>query len=275
VTPDDSNAQNQNNNASYRQMTMSGGGEFTGGVTGTTQREKPAIRAWKINDPSVVEVDLATPEATNAGGDTTGLAILSADATDLGGGVWHYEYALYNMNSDRSFSSFAVPSSPGLVVTNIGFRDVPYHSGDGFNSSPTTPVNFDGTDWAQSSNGSVVSWTMVPATPLGNSNALRWGTMYNFRFDANSPPTTGSITLGLFKAVGGQPDFMLANGTVVPSELETCPADVNGNGNVDISDLLAVIAAWGTNNAAADINDDGTVNITDLLAVIAAWGKCA
>ena len=43
----------------------------------------------------------------------------------------------------------------------------------------------------------------------------------------------------------------------------------------DITDLLAVIAAWGTNNAAADINNDGTVNITDLLMVIAAWGKCA
>jgi hypothetical protein len=161
------------------------------------------------------------------------------------------------------------------VVTNIGFRDVQYHSGDGFNSSAVTPVNFDGTDWAQVSNGSVVSWTMIPATPLGNSNALRWGTMYNFRFDANSPPTTGSITLGLFKAVVSQPDFMLSNGTVVPLGLEPCPADVDGNSNVDIADLLAVIAAWGTNNAAADVNNDGTVNITDLLAVIAAWGKCA
>ena len=53
-----------------------------------------------------------------------------------------------------------------------------------------------------------------------------------------------------------------------------CPADVNGDGGVNILDLLAVVAAWGTADASADVNNDGTVNITDLLAVVSAWGSC-
>ncbi|HVF48054.1 MAG TPA: hypothetical protein VNA17_10845, partial [Pyrinomonadaceae bacterium] len=32
-----------------------------------------------------------------------------------------------------------------------------------------------------------------------NANAIRWGTMYNFRFDANTPPQTSSATIGFFK----------------------------------------------------------------------------
>src|SRR5207247_7392427 len=54
-----------------------------------------------------------------------------------------------------------------------------------------------------------------------------------------------------------------------------CPADVNGNGVVDIDDLLQVIAQWGQTGGSADVNHDGVVNIDDLLLVIGAWGTCA
>ncbi len=50
------------------------------------------------------------------------------------------------------------------------------------------------------------------------------------------------------------------------------PADVDGDGIVGITDLLAILAAWGPCNACpADVDGDGTVGITDLLAVLAAW----
>ena len=55
-----------------------------------------------------------------------------------------------------------------------------------------------------------------------------------------------------------------------------CGADVNCDGVVDVTDLLAVIAAWGECPAAdpctADTNGDGMVDVTDLLAIIASWG---
>ena len=55
------------------------------------------------------------------------------------------------------------------------------------------------------------------------------------------------------------------------------PGDVNGDGTVDVNDLLAVIASWGPCKAPcpADIapfpEGDGVVDVNDLLAVIVHW----
>ena len=53
-----------------------------------------------------------------------------------------------------------------------------------------------------------------------------------------------------------------------------CAADVNGDSQVNVVDLLAIISLWGTNNESADVDNDGVVAVGDLLAVINAWGDC-
>lgn len=54
-----------------------------------------------------------------------------------------------------------------------------------------------------------------------------------------------------------------------------CPSDLNGDGQTNVVDLLAVINAWGPcAGCAADITDDGVVNVNDLLEIINAWGAC-
>ena len=58
-----------------------------------------------------------------------------------------------------------------------------------------------------------------------------------------------------------------------------CPADINGDGVVDVNDLNELIAAWGdkctpTNPCRADINNDGIVDVKDLLEIIDNWGPC-
>jgi hypothetical protein len=63
------------------------------------------------------------------------------------------------------------------------------------------------------------------------------------------------------------------NGNGVPDECE-CPTDVNRDGAIDVLDLVAVLLAWGTGDAAADINQDGTVDVLDLVAVLTTWGTC-
>ena len=53
-------------------------------------------------------------------------------------------------------------------------------------------------------------------------------------------------------------------------------ADVNGDGVVDINDLIAVSTNFGqTGPNAADVNDDGIVDIADLLIVASAIGDAA
>ncbi len=58
-----------------------------------------------------------------------------------------------------------------------------------------------------------------------------------------------------------------------------CPADIDHNWTVNVSDLLSIINAWGRCspppiNCLADTNHDGFVNVSDLLAVINGWGPC-
>ena len=59
----------------------------------------------------------------------------------------------------------------------------------------------------------------------------------------------------------------------VPDECQ-CLADIVPDGIVNVTDLLAVIAAWNTNGGSADVNGDGIVDVADLLQVIASWGDC-
>ena len=52
-----------------------------------------------------------------------------------------------------------------------------------------------------------------------------------------------------------------------------CP-DINGDGYVNVSDLLTVIDQWGLTDSPADVNEDGIVDVTDLLMVVGNWGPC-
>jgi lysyl endopeptidase len=54
----------------------------------------------------------------------------------------------------------------------------------------------------------------------------------------------------------------------------SCPSDINGDNTTDVSDILALVGAWGSNDIYADINADGIVNVADLLILIESWGPC-
>ena len=50
------------------------------------------------------------------------------------------------------------------------------------------------------------------------------------------------------------------------------PGDVNGDGVVDVSDILMLIVAWGTcDGCPEDLNGDGSVNVTDIIELISNW----
>jgi hypothetical protein len=207
VTHDDASAKNNTNNASYRSLTVAPT-TFNLTLTGSTQRGKMGIQAWKATDSSVTETMIPAPE---------GLFVLSAKATSLGGGIYHYEYALQNLTNQRAAQSFSVPLPPGTVVTNVGFHDVDYHSGE----------PFDGTDWPGTVTASAVTWATALYSVNQNANALRWGTLYNFRFDANVAPGFATIGINLFKP--GSP-VGITTTSVAPNP---CVAAVNGTACTD------------------------------------------
>jgi len=56
-------------------------------------------------------------------------------------------------------------------------------------------------------------------------------------------------------------------------------ADLNGDGVVNVPDLLQLLAAWGPcpdppAECPEDINGDGAVDVADLLILLAHWGQC-
>ena len=53
---------------------------------------------------------------------------------------------------------------------------------------------------------------------------------------------------------------------------EPCDGDITGDGFVDISDLLAIIAGWGTPDA--DVTGDNMTDVEDLLLIIGVFGPC-
>lgn len=187
IHQEDASAGNGNNNASYRRITINGSFSIT--TQGSTEREKPAIYAWRdhgngVNNPDnsvlIEPVDFGTGDRF----------IAASKVTDLGGGIWHYEYAVHNLNSDRAAGTVSVPIIPGTAVTNVGFHDIDYHSGE----------PYDNTDWSSTVTSSEVVWTSPQTFAQNpNSNALRWGTMYNFYFDANIPPVPGDLSITSFK----------------------------------------------------------------------------
>ncbi len=185
IHPEDAEEDNDDNNASWREITISTitpGENFSAATIGLTKREEPAIYAWEDEEPSVTLVNIDVAD--------DGRFVAGYLVTDNGDGTWHYEYAIHNLNSDRSAGSFSVPVAAGADVLNVGFHDVDYHSGE----------PFDGTDWSAEVTATAVTWTVAESfTENADANALRWGTLYNFRFDSNAPPEAGDLTLGLFK----------------------------------------------------------------------------
>lgn len=54
-----------------------------------------------------------------------------------------------------------------------------------------------------------------------------------------------------------------------------CPTDFNGDCMNDVTDLLAVLTAWGPcPGCPQDVTGDGEVNVLDLMELLAAWGWC-
>ena len=234
VTQDDATAGNKNNNASYRRMSIVwNGGTNTvqaAGFQGGTVRQKAAIEGWKDIDPSVTLSYVDVPN--------DGRFIVASKATDNGNGTWHYEYAVFNMNSHEAAMGFSVPT-PGATPTNIGFKDVAYRAGDGWQSNFGAPVNFDGTDWAGTAAASNVSWSTQSFAQNPNANALRWGTVYNFRFDAPAAPTTVNATLALYR--GGPSQSASVLGPIC-----LLAGDINGDNIVNFGDLNLVLSNFGT-----------------------------
>ncbi len=54
----------------------------------------------------------------------------------------------------------------------------------------------------------------------------------------------------------------------------SCLGDLNGDGQVTVSDILVLIADWGSTSSNADLDGNGVVAVGDLLILIGQFGDC-
>jgi len=204
VAADDAAAENSLNNASYRQVTVSPG-SLNLSLTGATIRERSAIEVWPTLD---AEVELVNVDVTESLLERFHVA-RKVSAKKLGG--FQYEYAVHNMNSDRSANSFSLQFAPGTSISGAGFHDVDHHSGEPYAT----------TDWDVTIDipSGTITWATDSFATDNDANALRWGTTFSFWFDADGAP--GNHILGLFKpgasssvvfSVGGGPNSVFFDG---------------------------------------------------------------
>jgi hypothetical protein len=144
--------------------------------------------SWTIND---INGGMVQGPAINRWGqlrtiatpNTEGDVIVAVQTTDIGGGMWRYDYVLYNHDSDRQVREFSVPMPSGKTVQNILFKD----------------IDKDGTNqWSGAYDGTKVVWS-TGAFGVGTPNPLKFASAFNFSFESDVPPVDGSASLGLFK----------------------------------------------------------------------------
>jgi hypothetical protein len=213
---------NMYNNASYRQFTVSGITTFSFSPVGSTVWREPAVSAWADTGASVNQIE---PDPGN-----DGIWFVAYKVTNSSPGVWHYEYVLYNQNLDRAIQSFNVPLAATVNVSNIGFHAPPQEPGwpnDGtFNNQ-----GYSSTPWTVTQALDSITWNTETFAQNQNANAIRWGTLYNFRFDADQPPQETNATVGFFKT--GSPMMVAIQGpaggaTPTPTSTPTATASATG-----------------------------------------------
>ena len=183
---------NMYNNVSYRRFNptynSANNPQFTFAASGATVRTSPAILAWTGST--------ATRFEPSPGND--GIGYVACKVTNPSAGVWHYEYAVYNQNLDRAIQSFSVPLGCGVTASNLGSH-APPQSPAFANDGTAGSTGYSSTPWTSAQTPTAISWNTQTLAQNANANAIRWGTLYNFRFDSNKPPQATTATVGFFK----------------------------------------------------------------------------
>jgi hypothetical protein len=179
---------NMFNNVSYRQFNVVGTTSFNFTPVGATVRETPAIIAWPGATIQTIE-----PEPG-----VDGRAFLAYKVTQFGPFEWHYEYAIYNENLDRGINYFSVPAGCGIgSATNVAFHAPLNHPGIA-DDGTVGNAGYSNVPWTIALGDRRAFWFTETFAQNPNANALRWGTLYNFRFDGG-PPISGTAGIGFFK----------------------------------------------------------------------------
>jgi hypothetical protein len=173
------------NNQATRPMSFSWNGSSWTGTIGSGPTVGPVLTRW---------TGATTAIGTN--GTDDGQFMVGCKVTGPVNGLWHYEYAVHNIDNARGAAAVSFPVCPTARVLNPGFHDI-----------DTNALN---------------QWTFVrsgdkAAFQAAAGNPLNWNCIYNFWFDSDAAPVAG--TLDVDQARPGPGVLTVAVAAQVPGNL--------------------------------------------------------
>ena len=192
-----------------------------------------------------------------------GDTLIDINEDDKRGIVWLYKYFYEDLASDDCFFADyvmeeeprgCIPKYPLIFETK---HNLPRHALELLDEDPTVDVN---------------------AQDVGGMTAPHYAVMYEKKEVVKALLDHKDIKPSLKNKQGKTPlDIALAtnNSAIINMFPESPPRkeDVNGDGEVNILDLVAVAAKFGEKEGGnADVNGDGVVDIRDLVLVAGAFG---
>ena len=168
-------------NIGYREMTPTWNGSVWSFPNAFPFAHGSVLSAWQ---------GASVSSARN--GNDDGTFYVAVVVTGPVAGLWHYEYAVHNVDNRRGAATLRIPLCPSIAVANAGFRDI---DGD--------PLD----DWTSSRVGGELVFS-------ANTNALQWNQLFNFWFDCASAPVSGTVTLD--EALPGTGALQVGVATQVP-----------------------------------------------------------
>jgi hypothetical protein len=165
----------------------------------------------------------------------------AAYAFKLDNGVWQ---------ETKIYPSVDAPDYFGQSVSNDGYNIIV-----GSGSESAYIYMYDGSGWSSE-------------IRLVASDGNGWGVPDWYGFAVALDGSTAVV--GAYGVDGSSDD---SGAVYIYESGELCPleGDLNGDGVVNIHDLLLLIGNWG-GSGVGDLNGDGIVNIQDILILIANWG---
>lgn len=155
-------------------------------------------------------------------------------------------------------------------IPPVGFTNAAYES---VRAQPVNYTYADGQHWDD-------TYFAIPAGAVSAVATLYYQTSsreyMEFLRDTNVTNLAGQIAYDLWVSQGKSAPLDMASVSINLDPKPTNPADFNGDGVVNVSDLLILFANWGacpsSGACVGDLNNDGSVNVSDLLILLANWG---
>jgi hypothetical protein len=107
-------------------------------------------------------------------GNDDGRFAVAVKVTGPAGGLYHYEFAIHNIDNSRGGASLRIPLCPTARVSGLGFRDIDANA-----------LN----EWTATVAGGEIAFTAPAANPQN------WNTIYNFWFDSDAAPVAGDVSI--------------------------------------------------------------------------------